>query len=138
VLGALKPIWLTLEMICHRPPDSDDDSTDDMDGVDWAEQLDGEADEVENIYTQDWDIVSNSLREEMDWCCESCGIQLKFHHHLLQVHHINRDKTNNARSNLKVLCALCHSKYTDHGHIFDELGQPDREFLVAHSRRTKR
>jgi hypothetical protein len=37
---------------------------------------------------------------------------------LLHTHHINGNKTNNERNNLRVLCADCHKKQPHHGHVY--------------------
>lgn len=45
--------------------------------------------------------------------CETCGTDKK-----LQVHHKDRDWTNNEPSNLETLCATCHMKWHhEHDHI---------------------
>lgn len=38
--------------------------------------------------------------------CEQCSY--KTHPEILQVHHIDHDRSNNAMSNLKILCPTCH------------------------------
>lgn len=126
---------------------SDDDPQDDWDGADWAGQvgprlgdlLDAErGEDLGNLYSEDWLSLSCRLREQMDWCCERCGINLCQRHDLLHVHHIDRRKRNNIRSNLAVVCALCHSRFLGHEHIFDRLNQADREMLLDYWRRTGR
>jgi len=40
--------------------------------------------------------------------CEECGYNK--HPEILQVHHIDRDRTNNTIDNLKLLCPTCHEE----------------------------
>ena len=37
--------------------------------------------------------------------CESCGEKINLH-----IHHIDGDRTNNTKENLKTLCGNCHTK----------------------------
>lgn len=66
-------------------------------------------------YTDDWSEVSKDYREQKNYTCESCGIEMNdvLGHPYCHVHHIDRDKTNNSTSNLKCLCIECHSKVDD-------------------------
>ena len=61
-------------------------------------------------YTDDWAIVSRRVREEYNYQCQECGINLYKHKNLCHTHHINGVKSDNNRSNLRVLCADCHRK----------------------------
>ena len=45
--------------------------------------------------------------------CLFCGVKDR---KILEVHHIDKDKTNNERRNLEVLCRSCHRKL--HSHIY--------------------
>jgi 5-methylcytosine-specific restriction endonuclease McrA len=48
---------------------------------------------------------------ERDKCCKSCGkIEL------LDVHHIDKDRSNNKLNNLITLCVYCHVKQPGHEH----------------------
>jgi 5-methylcytosine-specific restriction endonuclease McrA len=69
-------------------------------------------------YTANWKEISNSLRESVGWSCESCNINLNTAKGLLHVHHIDGVKSNNARSNLKVLCKACHRMEPLHQHLY--------------------
>jgi 5-methylcytosine-specific restriction endonuclease McrA len=122
----------------HRPKLSDDYSPEDRDRRAWAAKLGPTLGEVldrtrgepsTDYYAQDWEAISNSLRAEMDWCCERCGINLGNRHDLLHVHHRDRNKLNNERWNLLVVCARCHSGFPSHGHIWAALSNADRVLL---------
>ncbi len=71
-------------------------------------------------YTPDWDRVSAGYKRERDFQCEQCHVDLSQsrHHRLLHVHHIDGVKTNNDRSNLRALCAICHSDQPGHAHMY--------------------
>ncbi|UYM15302.1 HNH endonuclease [Endozoicomonas euniceicola] len=68
-------------------------------------------------YTPDWSAISSRYRRELDYHCEHCGVYLKDYTRLLHVHHINGNKTDNRRENLRGLCADCHKKQPHHGHL---------------------
>jgi hypothetical protein len=40
--------------------------------------------------------------------CEDCGFEGR-----VEVHHINKDRTNNSRENIRILCRKCHNKVHD-------------------------
>lgn len=69
-------------------------------------------------YTSDWPGISAKLRSELDYTCEQCGVNLTGNTKLLHVHHINGNKTDNCRENLRALCADCHKKQPHHGHLY--------------------
>lgn len=69
-------------------------------------------------YTADWPSISSKIRNELDYTCEQCGVDLTHDSKLLHVHHINGNKTNNSRENLRALCADCHKKQPHHGHLY--------------------
>jgi|688.fasta_scaffold02497_24 hypothetical protein len=68
-------------------------------------------------YTDDWNIVSKQEKEEKNYICEECGIDLSKHKHLIQTHHVNGLSNDNRTQNLKVLCIECHSNQASHGHM---------------------
>ncbi|WP_409029047.1 HNH endonuclease [Gracilimonas sediminicola] len=88
--------------------------------TDWFEVILAKANEREYTkydlrsdgYTRDWGHVSKAYRYRKDFVCEECGIDLseKRAEFFCEVHHIDRDKTNNQTKNLRCLCIRCHSK----------------------------
>lgn len=57
-----------------------------------------------------WAAVKERLFKERPYKCEECGISEWNGQKLqLQVHHVDGDRTNNTRNNLKILCPNCHS-----------------------------
>ncbi|MGL4448354.1 MAG: HNH endonuclease, partial [Shewanella sp.] len=68
-------------------------------------------------YTADWKSISKSLRHSVDFCCEHCEVNLTKHPELLHVHHINGNKSDNDRKNLRALCMDCHKKQPNHEHL---------------------
>jgi hypothetical protein len=65
-------------------------------------------------YIHGWDEISLSYRMEKNFTCESCHLDLSRHKYFLEVHHINSNKTDNRRSNLKCLCVACHANVDDY------------------------
>ena len=72
-------------------------------------------------YTEDFPEVSRKLREQEGWTCSECNIDMQDKKQGLHVHHINGVKSDNRKSNLKVLCALCHQKYHKNMHINSDI-----------------
>jgi hypothetical protein len=69
-------------------------------------------------YTSDWASISSNLKSELNYTCEYCGVNLDGNSKLLHAHHINGNKADNKRQNLRVLCADCHKKQPHHGHLY--------------------
>ncbi|MBF0187654.1 MAG: HNH endonuclease [Magnetococcales bacterium] len=70
-------------------------------------------------YSDNWDQISKRVRKQAGWKCAECGVVLseQGYRNLLHVHHVDGVTRNNSRSNLRVLCALCHKKEPQHGHL---------------------
>ena len=93
-------------------------SPDDLDGYEhgvrsgFIEPTENGTTSPDSFHTEDypdkWTEISDKMKSTRGWKCEICH----FHSYsgLLQTHHINRDKADNQRSNLQVLCAVCHGK----------------------------
>ena len=67
-------------------------------------------------YTRDWDFVSKEYRENKDYTCEKCGLNISdvYDRIYMHVHHINGNKLNNNDNNLQCLCYRCHSEVDEH------------------------
>lgn len=60
-------------------------------------------------YTDDWPQISQEMRKAAGWRCSDCGVVLAGRDkRYLDCHHMNRNKRDNDKSNLRVLCRLCH------------------------------
>lgn len=68
-------------------------------------------------YAPNWADISKKYRQSQDWRCQSCGVSLTNHQHLLHVHHINGVTQDNRPSNLKAVCVECHSHEPNHCHM---------------------
>lgn len=66
-------------------------------------------------YIINWKQVSYCFRDIKNFTCESCGFKAKFEFEkkFLHTHHIDRNKKNNFRNNLKCLCVECHANVDD-------------------------
>jgi hypothetical protein len=72
-----------------------------------------------NTYPVDFEIVSERLKAQHGWKCESCSRDLSRppDRKYLHVHHRNGMKNDNHDGNLKVLCLGCHAKEPQHAHL---------------------
>jgi len=61
-------------------------------------------------YAPDWKRIAHDIRKRDNYTCSICDIQFPKSSKLLHVHHKDRDKFNNAPSNLITVCATCHPK----------------------------
>jgi 5-methylcytosine-specific restriction endonuclease McrA len=60
-------------------------------------------------YTDDWPEISERVKELAGWKCVRCGHPNdKESGHVLTVHHLDGDKTNNEWWNIPALCQCCH------------------------------
>ncbi len=73
------------------------------------------AGENDSLYTPDWSLISRQYRADRHFCCESCGVNLTEHTHLLHTHHRSGVKTDNRPANLQALCLDCHRRQPSHG-----------------------
>jgi hypothetical protein len=73
-------------------------------------------------YPQNWEELAHSIKEKANWCCSKCGRVClrpgekrndlsKPRAYNLQVHHWNRDPSDNRPENLVCLCTGCHLSY---------------------------
>lgn len=60
-----------------------------------------------------WLALSSWLREEKNWTCEKCRINLEKRRYDLHVHHV-LGRGFNSPQHLKVLCIGCHAEEPDH------------------------
>lgn len=67
-------------------------------------------------YTRDWEYISKEYREQHNYTCEECGLKIEddYDKQYMHVHHINGDKLNNNKNNLKCLCLYCHAHVDEH------------------------
>ncbi|MCB1584324.1 MAG: HNH endonuclease [Xanthomonadales bacterium] len=72
-----------------------------------------------NIYSNDWDQISNKYKNDQNWICEGCGIDCSLSElkRYLHCHHKNMDKSNNRYANLEALCIKCHSEQPGHSQL---------------------
>ena len=73
---------------------------------------------VPKFYSKNWKQISTSLKEQLDYTCQECGIVLRGKHSkYLHTHHVDANPSRNIVSNLKVVCIECHAKEFNHGHL---------------------
>ncbi|MBX3042536.1 MAG: HNH endonuclease [Candidatus Kapabacteria bacterium] len=70
------------------------------------------------IYTKDFNGISQELRERKNWICEQCNGNFGQNKQNLHVHHKNGVVSDNSLSNLEVLCKTCHQ--SRHSHLIGE------------------
>lgn len=61
--------------------------------------------------------LANKYKEAVHYKCQGCGVDCSHHHSCLHMHHINGEGTDNKRSNLKILCVVCHMEQPFHDHM---------------------
>lgn len=77
-------------------------------------------------YSDDWEHVSRIYRDSVGWSCESCKVNLVNDKRLLHTHHINGNKRDNVKENLKALCVDCHRKEDMHDHMWINRSDMDK------------
>jgi len=73
-----------------------------------------------NMYSADFSEVSRQMKKDAKFRCENIACDNAVgegNYAALHVHHIDGDKSNNSRRNLKVLCVQCHASEPYHGHM---------------------
>ncbi|MDJ0617036.1 MAG: HNH endonuclease [Calothrix sp. MO_192.B10] len=81
-----------------------------------------------NSYPDNWTEIATAIKQEAKWHCQKCGMKCiapgeKTSHlsrsermvYTLQVHHWNRNPSDNRRENLVALCSGCHLSYHQGG-----------------------
>ena len=56
-----------------------------------------------------WWALSTWYRQEQNWICEECGIDLRNRRYFLHTHHVYGRRWNDPKS-LKALCIVCHAE----------------------------
>ncbi|MDM3845972.1 MAG: HNH endonuclease signature motif containing protein [Aphanizomenon gracile PMC638.10] len=84
-------------------------------------------------YPKEWKQLSKSIKEKANWRCQKCDRvclrpgekphTTKPRAYDLQVHHWNRDPSDNRPENLVALCPKCHLSYHRGGKGNVSLGQ---------------
>ena len=74
---------------------------------------------VPRFYANNWIQISRKMKENRNFICEQCNINLSKRTEFLNTHHMNGNPKNNEIANLKVLCIECHSNQYNHSHIKD-------------------
>jgi 5-methylcytosine-specific restriction endonuclease McrA len=101
--------------------------------VDLSRPAIGEAD-----YPDNWFEIALALKSLHKWRCEVCLFQ-KQGSSLIQVHHIDGDKSDNQRANLQVLCAKCHGDKHSNPPVWPiGVSALDQEDLLAYHRSRSR
>ncbi len=67
-------------------------------------------------YTRNWKQIARRVKEEAGWKCQACGIAhedtfLSGAKVVLGVAHLDQNRQNNRRDNLRALCQRCHFRY---------------------------
>lgn len=78
-------------------------------------------------YPPNWNEIAQRVKDEAGGLCEYCNHPNdKPSGHVLTVHHLDGDPSNNKRSNLRALCQRCHLKAA--GYLL-KYGLPPKETL---------
>lgn len=89
-----------------------------------------------NEYPKNWSEISSRARQDANWKCQRCGIDLyrKEYRQYLHVHHKNGLKHDCSAGNLLVICVQCHADEPEHSHMKGLLDY--KEFILAKTRLT--
>ncbi len=74
-------------------------------------------DQVPIFYSREWDKIARKLKDDREWRCEQCYIDLSTDKKFLHAHHMDGNPSNNSIANIKALCIYCHSKQVLHEHV---------------------
>lgn len=61
--------------------------------------------------------LADRYKKECKYKCDICRVDLSAMQRYLHMHHIDRNKLNNKRENLMILCVSCHSEQPFHAHM---------------------
>jgi hypothetical protein len=78
-------------------------------------------------YPSNWNVIAAAVKSEAGWKCVRCGVPHGPVPHILTVHHLDGDKSNNVWWNLIALCQRCHLSVQ--ARVI-----PERAWLWEHSR----
>ena len=87
------------------------------------------SDSQETGYSYKWASISKEHKKDKGYNCEECGVNLSRYRNLLEIHHIDGDKSNNTRSNHRCLCKLCHANEHPHMNV------PEHEKIIIEKAR---
>lgn len=68
-------------------------------------------------YAPDHTERANKYKQSIHYKCQGCGVDCSQHRSYLHMHHVNGEGTDNKRSNLKILCVICHMEQPFHDHM---------------------
>jgi len=68
---------------------------------------------MKSRYPDNWKEIADGVKAEAKGICQGCGLvcDRSSRDRILQVHHWDRDPSNNERANLVALCPACHLDY---------------------------
>lgn len=71
-----------------------------------------------NDYSDDWGMISEGIKHERGYKCESCNLGLTgTNRKYLHAHHKDGQKSNNSKHNIDLLCIYCHANESMHSHL---------------------
>lgn len=84
-----------------------------------------------NDYSEDWGMISESIKKERGYVCESCNLSLiGSDRRYLHAHHKDGQKNNNSKRNIEILCIGCHADEPMHSHL--KLGRDYKNFVLKY------
>lgn len=81
-------------------------------------------------YAANWNQIATEIKQQRNWCCEECGVDLSHHKPLLHAHHRNGVVSDNHPSNIDVLCKMCHSEKPSHGRLRASITRDERSLIA--------